>query len=744
MKSNLYHSIFAAFIAGCFVTPVTLSAQEHNQDQSEPIPITRITAPVTLDGISDEAAWEGIPSFPMRQRMPNYDTEPTERTEFLVGYDDEYLYAAGRFYVSDPSQIQSVSFERDLLTASMESMCLILDTFNDNENGVFFMTSNTGNRTDANIMNDAVGAVNLNWNTFWDVATAQNDDGWFAEMRIPFSSLRFEERNGQIVMGMTAFRWIPAKSESIVFPLMPMEHGSLGNYKPSLTQEVVFEGIQRRNPLYVTPYVLGGKGHVNTLNTAETAYTKDEKDFKEAGLDVRYGLTDNLTLNVTANTDFAQVEADDQQINLTRYSLFFPEKRMFFQERSGNFDFKFEDDNRLFHSRRIGLHEGEQVRIFGGTRIVGRMGPWDVGFLNMQTEEFESLPSENFGIIRLRRQVLNENSYVGGMFTSRIGAGDLWNTAYGIDGIFKFSTYDYLMVKWAQSFENDLQNEPLSMDLSKIFLDWERRSIGGLGYHISYARSGKDFNPGIGYERRDDYSRFGDRLQYGWLPGKTSRLQNHQVFIDGVAFLRNADGSVENSEIDVGWKFATKNYSSGTISVTQYREDVTESISFSDATDVPEGKYIFYGINGQFKPLGGSLTKANLAFTAGSFYDGRRGSAELKYTISPSPHIKLEPFYQINRVEFPDREQELTGHIGRFRILLSYDTRHSISAFTQYNSSSDNIFSNVRYRYNPSEGVDFYIVYDECFNTDRHRDILMRPLTRNRTVLLKYNYTFQL
>ncbi len=140
---------------------------------------------------------------------------------------------------------------------------------------------------------------------------------------------------------------------------------------------------------------------------------------REAGLDVKYGLTNNLTLDVTINPDFAQVEADDQMINLTRYSLFFPEKRLFFQERQGNFEFRFEDDDRLFYSRRIGLHEGNQVRIYGGARIVGRAGPWDIGFLNMQTQKFEDLPSENFNVMRLRRQVINQYSYIGGMVTSQ-------------------------------------------------------------------------------------------------------------------------------------------------------------------------------------------------------------------------------------------------------------------------------------------------------------------------------------
>ncbi len=744
LYSNFVRSFVISIVATILI-PRSF-AQDPGSGHDEPIKIRRIKSPVVLDGLSNEAAWEGIGSLPMVMRVPNFGSAPSEGTEILLGYDDDYLYVAGRLYDSEPSKIQATSFKRDGWEYNTDQLTIIIDAFNDNENSVVFSTTPVGIRTDVNMLNDADGApsknINSNWNTFWDVATVQNDDGWHAEMRIPFSSLRFEVRNGQTVMGITAYRWIARKFESDIFPLIPEKFGFWGAFKPSQTQEVLFEGINRHNPLYITPYILGGLGQSNELNDAETAYQRNDKIVREAGLDVKYGLTNNLTLDITLNPDFAQVEADDQMINLTRYSLFFPERRLFFQERQGNFEFRFEDADRLFYSRRIGLHEGDRVRIYGGARVVGRIGPWDIGFLNMQTEKFEDLPSENFNVMRLRRQVINQYSYIGGMVTSRIRNRDSWNTAYGIDGIFRLFGDDYLTLKWAQSFENNNKNQVVALEPSKICVNWTRRNDKGPGYNLSYSRSGDDFNPGIGYERRDNYTRFGDRVQYGWFPGKESKLQNHQVFIEGITFIHNMDGKIESSDIGPGWAFETRAGSTGSISFRQFKETVTESFSFSDDVDVPIGKYTFYGIVGSFNSPRGDLYKFSTTINAGSFYDGRRFTINLKPQANLSKHFQLEGMYEFNAVEFPDRTQKFMGHIGRLKISAFLNSKLSLVSLAQYNSAIDKIITNIRFRYNPREGHDLYIVYDEGLNTYRDREIPELPLSGIRTIMVKYSYTF--
>ncbi len=742
--------IFKIIVLGItlITTLITVSLAQDSEPgpAKESIKIQRIKSPVELDGLSNESAWEGIKSLPMVMWQPIFGSEPSERTETLLGYDDDYLYVAGRLYDREPSKLQTTTLKRDGgWNWTTDHLGVIFDTFNDNENAVLFVTNPAGTRTDLSIKNDGEGGpdkyANFSWNTFWDVAAKQNEDGWFTEIRIPFSSLRFEEKDGQTVMGFIAYRYIPHKFELNCFPYIPQKRNMV---TPSLGQEIIFEGLKRHKPLYITPYLLGGLEQSYELNDAGTEYERDDKFVYEAGLDVKYGLTNYLTLDVTVNPDFAQVEADDQMINLTRYSLFFPEKRLFFQERQGNFEFRFEDMNRLFYSRRIGIHEGEKVRIYGGARVVGRAGLWDIGFLNMQTAQFKDLPSENFNVMQLRRQVFNQYSYIGGMVTSRIGNSNSWNTAYGIDGIFRLFGDDYLTLKWAQSFENDKKNQVVALEPSKIYANWTRRSNEGIGYNLSYSRSGDDFNPGIGYERRDNYTRFGDRMQYGWYPGEESKLLNHKVFMEGITFIRNLDGRIESSNIGPGWYFATKKGSTGSISFRQFIEDVTESFSFSDDVDVPTGRYKFYGIVGSFFSPRGSLYNIATTIKAGSFYDGRRVTFNLEPSAAISKHFQLGGIYEFNAVEFPDRNQKFTGHIGQIKISAFLNKKLSLVSLVQYNSATDKIITNIRFRYNPREGNDLYIVYDEGLNTYRQREIPVLPRTNIRTILVKYSYTFNI
>lgn len=746
---RVFSALFKMLIIVIATTIISqrISAQKLNAENKKPFKIQRINTPIILDGLSNEAAWSGIKSLPMLMRTPNFGNEPLERTEVFMGYNDDFIYIAGRMYDSEPSKIQSTSFKRDGgWNWATDHIGCLFDTFNDNENAVVFVTTSKGTRTDLNIFNDATGENfrNLKWNTFWDVATVQNDTGWFVEMRIPFSSLRFEEKDDQTIMGLTVYRLIARKFESHIFPLIPEKYGSMGFVKPSQAQKVIFEGIKRHNPLYITPYLLGGIEQSYELNDVKATYKKDNEFAREVGLDIKYGLTNNLTLDVTVNPDFAQVEADDQMINLTRYSLFFPETRPFFIERNANFEFNFEDNNRLFYSRRIGLHEGELVRIYGGGRIVGRIGPWDIGFLNMQTEKFEDLLSENFNVLRLRKQVINPYSYIGGIVTSRIGNKNSWNTAYGIDGIFRLFRDDYLIFKWAQSFQDDLKNQMASLEPSKIYVTWDRRSNDGIGYNLSYSKSGENFNPGIGYEQRTNYTRFGDRVQYGWIPSDSSKLQNHQAFVEGFLFTHNNDGEVESSQIGLGWQFTTNLNSAGSIAIKRFTEDVTESFSISEDAKVPIGKYTFYGLQFEYNLRRGKPYRINTTFDAGSFYDGRNISMSLKPVANISAHLQLEGKYQINWIEFPDRNQKFTGHIGRLKISAFLNNKLSLISLAQYNSAIDKIITNIRFRFNPQEGHDLYIVYDEDFNTNRERETPTLPGSNSRTIMLKYSYTFKI
>lgn len=725
---------------------VIIQARGKKQASSgyEPYIVSRLSGPVKLDGISSEPAWQNIQPLPVIMHVPDFKKEPTEKTEILLGYDDNYLYAAGRLYDREPEKIQFPSKKRDDMKLINDWFGVLIDTFNDKENALAFFTTPAGLRLDFTVFNDAQGdfPANESWNTFWDVKTVRNQEGWFAEFRIPLSSLRFQDKDGRVVLGLAAWRWIARKDELIIFPGIPPDWGFWSAFKPSQFREIVLEGVHSRKPLYIAPYFLGGSGHSFELDENETAYDRENNPTFEIGLDVKYGLTSNLTLDITLNTDFAQVEADDQQVNLTRFSLFFPEKRLFFQERSSIFDFDFGQNDRLFYSRRIGIYEEQEVNIYGGVRLVGRAGGWDLGFLNMQTASIEDLPAENFGVFRIRRRVFNPFSYIGGMLTTRIGMDGTYNVAYGIDGIFRLFADDYLTFNLAQTFETNQPNKVLSLDPTRLRINWQRRTLKGLAYNLDFSRAGKNYNPGIGFEMREDFTRISSQVLYGWMPGEGSWLLRHHFFLDGFLYIRNQDDTIESAEIGPGWGFEKNSGFFNSIAVKFFHENVEEEFSFADDADVPAGKYSFLGLTGSFDLLMGKLLNITANVDAGSFYDGWRVSIGLQSMWSISPELELLSYYQVNWIDFPTRGQEFLSHIARLRVLLMLSTKFSASAFIQYSSAADVIVANLRIRYNPREGNDLYLVYNEGLNTNRYREIPVLPLSDSRAIMLKYTYTF--
>ena len=317
-----------------------------------------------------------------------------------------------------------------------------------------------------------------------------------------------------------------------------------------------------------------------------------------------------------------------------------------------------------------------------------------------------------------------------------------YNIAYGLDGIFRLFGDDYLTINWAQTFEDDAANKALSLDPAKFRINWERRTWRGIGYNLDVSRAGKDYDPGMGFEIREDYTRFGNLLFYGWIPKEKSFLRLHQVYLDGFLILRNSDNSTESAEFGPGWKFESKSGWAGFIQPRLYVENLTEAFELSDDVEVPPGDYTFYGVEGNFQTPLGRLFYIIPNFTAGSFYDGWRISVGALCSWNLSPVWELSGFYQFNKVEFPGRNQELTAHLARLRLLATFTTKISASAFVQYNGADDVIVANVRIRYNPREGNDLYIVYNHGVNTDRYREVPHLPYTDTRAMMIKYSYTF--
>jgi hypothetical protein len=740
---------------------------DNTVNRSNPIVIQKLNSSLNFDGIPDEEAWQSIEPFTFVMHSPVFGKEPSENTDVRIAYDDNYLYVGARIYYNDPVMIRTSSLKRDYKGMGSDWLGLLLDTYNDKENSMMFFTTPDGLRFDAGIQKDAIPPrpdqepMNLSWNTFWDVLTKKDTTGWCAEFRIPLSSLRFQEINGEVRMGLTIERWIPSKNEIDVFPAIPPNWGPTSIMKPSQAQEIVFRGIKPDKPLYIAPYVLAGYESNYDLDDEGTSYKNSKGPDFEAGLDLKYGISKTLVMDLTVNTDFAQVEADDQQINLTRYSLYFPEKRMFFLERASIFDFSLGGNSNLFYSRRIGLYEDEEgveetepVRIYGGARITGRLRNWDIGFLDMQTAPLlkkrsdgttvSLIPSENFGVIRFRKQVFNENSYIGTIATSRIGADGSYNFAYGLDGIFRVFGDDYLNIRWTQTYDNNVSNSSLTEN-ALLMATWERRSTKGFGYELGYTQSGLHFNPGIGFEMMDDYSIIRGNLRYGWISPESSKLYSHgpQSRIMYRRFIE--DGSFMSLTNYTGWEFQTKNQWQANLNIVYNDERLKDSLEISpDELYISPGRYKYLSFRGTIvTPMSRPFYIISLS-ELGKYYDGNRISVRLEPTWNISKHFELGGIYSFDYVNVPKRNASMINHIAGIKALYMLDTRLSINAYVQYNTAYNGIITNLRLRYNPKEGNDFYLVFNEDRNTYLDREMPNLPIYNSRAVMVKYTYTFNL
>jgi hypothetical protein len=719
----------------------------------ETVQIQRLTESVTFDGLPSEAAWQSLRNFELTMHRPNFGNQPSEESDIRIGFDDQFLWVGASLYMKDASEIYAATKKRDEMLFDFDAFGIVLDTYNDNENGLAFFTAPTGLRTDYAISNDASGGygpngpggMNVSWDTFWDVKTTRDAHGWYVEMRIPFSSLKFKPEGDVATMGLIISRNISANNETDTYPPIDPKYGFMATNKPSQAQKIDIEGARPARPVYISPYLIGGFSRDWELNEDETDYIKHDKPKYNAGLDVKYNINSNLTLDLTANTDFAQVEADDQQVNLTRYSLFFPEKRKFFQERSSLFDFSLggHSDN-LFYSRNIGLVDGQQIRIYGGARLTGRVGKWDMGLLDMQTADYEQIAGENFGVIRMRRQVINPNSYVGGIFTSRIGMDGKQNFSYGVDGIFRLFGDDYLNVKWAQSYDTEIDSKLSSLDPSFFLLKWERRSEEGFAYDFDYSYAGVKFNPGIGFVMRNGVQGGGARLLYGWMGNEQSKLFNYNVNVRTNFYQRLEDGELESMQISPGFEINTKSGIHSELSAEIAREGVLYDFNLSDSIVIEAGEYTFMGVEGRFGTSEANRISLRGDVYAGQFYDGQRLGFRSDFNLNFSSSFILSPGYEFNHITFPDRESNnhLNIHAINMKAQVMLSTKLSANFIVQYVNTEDDFIGNFRLRYNPREGNDFYLVYNDFRGLMDRNMIPGNPPFHNKTILIKYTHTF--
>ncbi|MGH7517681.1 MAG: DUF5916 domain-containing protein [Gemmatimonadales bacterium] len=706
----------------------------------EPLLIPRIDAPPAIDGWLDEPVWESLVPLPMVTYKPTFGLAPSESTEVRLAHDGRAFYVGAALYHRDPAGVQPWSRARDEDNGG-DFLNVVLDTFNDSENAVTFSTTPAGPRLDFSVTLDAEGenSITSAWNGVWDVRTRRDDRGWYAEFRIPFSTLRYQATGGVVRMRLIVNRLIGGKNERAIFPAIP-PRWSFGMFKPSQAREVEFRGVEAGRQLLITPYALGGHDRQARLDPALGGWVAGSDLRHEVGADLKLALSNDVNLDLTANTDFAETEVDDQRLNLTRFPLLFPERRQFFIERAGVFAFDLDGINRLFHSRRIGLaDDGSPVRLYGGVRLVGRFGGSDLGFLVMQAERPGTSVGEHFGVARFRRRVFNQESFVGAMLTTRLGAGDA--AAGGVDASLRLGGPHYArLTAVASTGPDDVTLAPNAFERTALGLRVERRTAQGLGAIADVLRLGEGFNPPIGFLEANGLLKADAELLFGaFMPeGSPLRVVTPAVFVTRVWDLRADAVQTTTAAAELTAEFKSGAEIVGL--VERRSERVLAPLALSETIEVPPGDYDATSVRASVATGNRGRVSLTGEGIVGGFYGGRRTSGTLVASWHPTPPLTMTAEYQHEHLSIADRTATL--RVLRGRAAVTWSGRLSTSVVIQHSTAAHLTSINARARMNFREGNDLWLVYTHGLNTARTRVSPVLPETQVRVLAVKYTYTF--
>jgi hypothetical protein len=693
----------------------------------------QLTQPLRIDGRLDEAIYSDVqPISDFVQIEPQEGSPATERTEIWLAFDEDNVYVTFRNFESQPDRVVAKEMRRDHGTvwSGDDIVSFMFDTFHDRRNAVEFTINPIGGRQDGQTTNER--QWNGDWNTIWDFAVGRFEGGWIVETAIPFKSLRYRPGADQ-TWGFNAFRTNRWKNElSYLFPV-PKERGQQGLHMASLAAPIV--GIvapSGAKNLEIKPYAISNVTEQRQGASMSGDLTGD------VGVDVKYGVTQNLTADLTYNTDFAQVEADTQQVNLTRFSLFFPEKREFFLENSGTFAFgaagNFFNANTdtplLFYSRRIGLEGGRTVPIDGGGRLTGRVGRYTLGLLNIQTggKESPAIPSTNFSVVRLKRDVLGRSS-VGLMATGRRegrgGAGD--NLAYGVDGTFAFFSNLAINTYWARTDTKGLTGEDTSY---RGQLDYTGDRYG---VQLDRLVVGDSFNPGVGFVRRTDMRRTLAQGRFSPRP-RASTLIRKYSWTGTVTLSEDGDGRLESREQSAAFGIDFQNADRFNLDYGAYYELLPAPFRIASDVTLPAGGYRYSDVRVGFTRAQLNRISGSVSAEHGTFYNGHKTTVGVSGgRVNLVTRFSVEPTYSINRVELV--QGSFTTHLAGVRASWSASPFMFTSAFLQYNSSNHALSANVRLRWEYRPGSELFVVYNE------DRDTLTRrfPQVGTRAFIVKIN-----
>lgn len=716
-KQFVYFTILLVFIL-----QFILSAQTSKPDTLDAL---YITEQIELDGDLEENAWEKankISNFTQRELQEGQPA--TETTEVAILYSDTHLYIGLWAFDSEPEKIIAKESKRDFSWQSEDNFEIILGPFNDNRNGYLFVINPNGAMADVLVADEGSG-INIDWNGVWQAEVEIDDEGWFAEIEIPFSTLKFPDSDEQI-WALNMERNIRRKNEQVLWQgwsrnqdLEKISHaGKLAGLK----------NIRSASPWELKPYLNVGVEREKTKTTLAKI---------KLGGEFNYLITSNMKLNLTFNTDFSQVESDREEINLTRFSLFYPEKREFFLEGKSLFEFNLNEDAQVFYSRRIGLHERKQVPIIGGARIVGKAGGTNLGLMSIQSADKDTLSSTNFSIIRLKQEVFKQSN-IGLIFTSKNNA-DTYNYVYGVDA--NYATSNFFNKK----------NFEMGAAFSQSYSEHQSNK-NNLGYkaYINYPNDlvefdlytfiiNQNFNPEMGFLRRKDYRLYYSNLILKPRPKFIPYIKNFEIIpFETAYYFTDHNHKLESVEMEfrpLGAEFKSGDHIE--FNIQRFFDRLDEVFEIIDDVEIPEADYWFTRYEVGLESFEGRPIFSEVQYSWGDFYTGKRQELEAALAWNIQRKLNISVDWERNSIQLDD-EKFTTNELGS-RVEYAFNPNLYSSVFGQWNNEDDEILLNYRINWLPIPGSYFYFVVNQKLSTQNNSIELLTT-----TVILKLIWRFSI
>jgi hypothetical protein len=693
-------------------------------------------APITLDGALDEEVWRlADPAADFVQAEPHEGTPASEPTEVRIAYDSDALYIAVVCHDRTPAGLIINDIRKDFAAGDQDSFEVILDTFADRRNGFVFVVNAAGAKSDAQIANEGRD-VNTSWDAVWTVATRRDAAGWSAELRIPFKTLRFE-RGGDHVWGVNFSRRIRRKNEVDYWSPVPRVYNL---YRAGLagTLSGLPDASQGRN-LRLKPWIAANA----TRGLGGDAFERGT----HVGLDAKYGVTPSLTLDLAVKPDFAQAEADEQQVNLTQFSLYFPEKREFFLENSGMFYFgdipresrlgnaRFappEEEVLLFFSRRIGLTDaGEEIPIAAGGRLTGRIGRTGVGAMTVQTQSVDGREGDNYTVLRGRRDILR-NSDVGAIFLSRQSAGPSSdrNEVAGFDANFRFMKAFSVNGFLAKSSTPGVGGGELA---GKGSVTWNDNFL-----HTQYSllSVGDNFRDDIGFIKRTGvrkhFADFGIRFRPEWWR-KIGIRELHPHTRYNIYTDQSNQKVTHTNHVAMAWFFERGGYVE--LQWNPRFERITSPFQIRPDQAFAPGSYGWNEYAFELETDHSRKVSGSALITTGGFWTGSQRTSKVGLLFRPSYHVTFDLALQRNDITLPVPLHDFVTNLVTSRVGYAFNTRTFLDTLIQYNTDSKQLSANVRFDLIHRPLSDLFIVYNDQRLTEQPT-----PITTGRGLIVKYTH----